>query len=146
MGAAGQGRGHSGACVLVLGEHVAARVGRCTGQQRGCDVLHAPLMSFLGQARPRGKLISKQAAERSPCSPLPPPPPPLLLAPRPIALFLMFPIVVSSFTNIRFFSPTAPQPPPRFAFCRYGGISPQPLAQTTTPKESRGLTPAVAGW
>lgn len=40
-----------------------------------------PLMSFLGQARPWGELISKQATERSPYSPLlllPPPPPPLL--------------------------------------------------------------------
>lgn len=32
-------------------------------------------MSFLGQARPWGKLISKQATERSPRSPLPPLPP-----------------------------------------------------------------------
>lgn len=70
VGATGQGRGHSGACVLVLGEHAAVRVGRCTGQQRGCGVLHVPLMSFLGQARPWGKLISKQATERSPNSPL----------------------------------------------------------------------------
>lgn len=33
-------------------------------------VLHVPLMSFLGQAGPWGKLISKQATERSPYSPL----------------------------------------------------------------------------
>lgn len=46
------------------------RVGLCTGHQRGCGVLHVPLMSFLGQARPWGELISKQATERSPCSPL----------------------------------------------------------------------------
>ena len=65
--------------MLVLGEHAAARVGRCTGRQRGCGVLHVPLMSFLGQARPWGELISKQATERSPYSPLPPPLLPLLL-------------------------------------------------------------------
>lgn len=70
VGATGQGQGHGGACVLVLGEHAAVRVGRCTGQQRGCGVLHVPLMSFLGQARPWDKLISKQATERSPYSPL----------------------------------------------------------------------------
>lgn len=69
VGATGQGEGH-GACVLVLGEHAAVRVGQCTGQQRGCGVLHVPLMSFLGQARPWGELISKQATERSPYSPL----------------------------------------------------------------------------
>ncbi len=70
VGATGQGQGHGGACVLVLGEHAAVRVGPCTGQQRGCGVLHVPLMSFLGQARPWGELISKQATERSPYSPL----------------------------------------------------------------------------
>lgn len=63
VGATGQGQGRGGACVLVLGEHVAVRVGQCTGQQRGCGVLHVPLMSFLGQARPWGELISKQARE-----------------------------------------------------------------------------------
>lgn len=91
VGATGQGQGHGGACVLVLGEHAAARVGHCTGQQRGCGVLHVPLMSFLGQARPWGELISKQATERSPYSPLPLPPLPpllpLLLALQLIALF-----------------------------------------------------------
>lgn len=70
VGATGQGQGHGGACVLVSGEHAAVRVGCCTGQQRGCGVLHVPLMSFLGQARLWGKLISKQATERSPYSPL----------------------------------------------------------------------------
>lgn len=92
VGAAGQGQGHSGACVLVLGEHAAVKVGRCTGRQRGCGVLHVPLMSFLGQARPWGKLISKQATERSPYSPLLPRalllPPPLL--PLPLLFSLPF--------------------------------------------------------
>lgn len=88
VGAAGQGQGRSRACVLVLGENAAVRVGRCTGQQRGCDVLHAPLMSFLGQARLWGKLINKQATERSPCSPLL-----LLLLLQLITLFMFFSIV-----------------------------------------------------
>lgn len=35
VGATGQGQGHDGACVLVLGEHAAVGVGRRTGQQRG---------------------------------------------------------------------------------------------------------------
>lgn len=145
MGAAGQGPGHSGACVLVLGEHVAARVGRCTGQQRGCDVLHAPLMSFLGQARPRGKLISKQAAERSPCSPLPlrlwPPPP--LPALRRIALLLMFcpfcfslPLLTSGWF---FFSPLRP------ASCRYGRFSTPAPGPNRPTRGSRWMNaPAVA--
>lgn len=102
VGASGQGQGHGGARVLVLGEHAAVRVGRCTGQQRGCGVLHVPLMSFLGQARLWGELISKQATERSPYSPL------LLLwlllaavaaagfSNRSLSLFLLLSIVFSS--------------------------------------------------
>lgn len=70
VGATGQGQGRGRACVLVLGEHAAVRVGRRTGQQRGCGVLHVPLMSFLGQAKLWGELISKQATEKRPCSPL----------------------------------------------------------------------------
>lgn len=62
VGATGQGQGHGRARVLVLSMRQ-SRVGQCTGQQRGCGVLHVPLMSFLGQARPRGELISKQATE-----------------------------------------------------------------------------------
>lgn len=73
------------------------RVGLCTGHQRGCGVLHVPLMSFLGQARPWGELISKQATERSPYSPLLLLLLLLLLALQLITLFLLLSIVFSSY-------------------------------------------------
>ena len=52
-------------CVGRLGELAGALAGR-----GGSGVLYVPLMSFLGQARLWGKLISKQATERRPMLPL----------------------------------------------------------------------------
>lgn len=68
VGDSGQGPGpRQSWCV---GEHAAVGAGWCAGQQRGCGVLNMPLMSFLGQLKLWGELISKQARERRPYSPL----------------------------------------------------------------------------